>query len=332
MKLSFIVPVYNVEDYLTDCLQSLYTQSLAESDFEVVIVNDGSLDSSSVIVEDFQKKHANIKYYTQTNQGLSAARNMGIEKAQGEYILCIDSDDFLLPDTIVLLLEKAIENDLEVMRGEYRHCDDAGNLLPPMPINKISKSYANQIVDGDILYRCIFGIAFFSPLLMIKRTLLLTHNLYFTKGLYFEDIDFALRLSFLVKRVMYLPVIFYVYRLRNGSITASMSEKKLNDLVSIILKLRSYSQSVHCQPETRKVMERNLTNLCVYFLLRVTEFAFSNRHQIMKPFVTNHIRPLRVAGGTKEKIVSFLYNLLGSGVIYLLYPALKIKSFIHNRI
>lgn len=330
MKLSFIVPVYNVEKYLDQCLQSLYDQSLLESDFEILIVNDGSLDNSLLIAERFLEQHTNIRIYTQKNRGLSSARNWGILNAKGDYIIFVDSDDYLLPNTISSLLNKAIQNELELVRGEYCHCNEEGDLMPARSIEKEKILYADTIVDGEVLYRHIFGKAFFSPLLLIKRTLLISNNLYFEEGMYFEDIIFALRLSFVVKRVMYHPITFYVYRLREGSITFSMNEKKLNDLVSIILKIRNYSQSVGLFPETRLVMESNLTNLCVYFLLRLTEFDFAKRKQITLPLLQNHILPLLVVGDTKEKLVSSGFNMLGNNIFYLLYPVVKMKSIIRK--
>ena len=96
MKLSYIVPVYNVEAYLDKCLQSLYNQSLELVDFEVVIINDGSSDNSLKIIEKYRSLYQNITLIDQENQGLSVARNNGIGQAKGDYILCVDSDDFLI--------------------------------------------------------------------------------------------------------------------------------------------------------------------------------------------------------------------------------------------
>ena len=115
MKLSYIVPVYNVEAYLDKCLRSLYNQSLELADFEVVIINDGSSDSSIEIIEKYRTLYQNITLIEQENQGLSVARNNGINHAKGDYILCVDSDDFLIQDSISNLLQKAIDLNLDVV-------------------------------------------------------------------------------------------------------------------------------------------------------------------------------------------------------------------------
>ena len=100
IKLSIIVPVYNVEEYIRPCVESIFKQGLDESTYEVILVNDGTKDNSFGVIEDIVNSHSNILIVEQKNQGLSAARNTGMTKASGDYILFLDSDDLLIENTL----------------------------------------------------------------------------------------------------------------------------------------------------------------------------------------------------------------------------------------
>lgn len=323
VKLSVIIPVYNVERYLEQCLQSVYEQSLSTDEFEVIVINDGTEDNSVEIVRRYAEQHCNIHFINQINQGLSATRNNGIRYAKGNYILCLDSDDFLLPETLSALLEKAISNDLEVLRADYQNCEENGTLLPKPADNVQRRPYYDQIVDGNTLYEKIYCKEFFSPLMLMKRTFLLKHDLFFEEGRYFEDVEFAFRLSRVARRVMYLPSVFYVYRLRNNSITHTVSEKKILDMRDIILKLKSYP---NISSSTRFVMEENITSLFVFMLFRIAEGGVSMRSNVLQKVSAMNLK-LRVSGMLKEVIVSFLFNILGIKIIPLLSVLLKIKTY-----
>ena len=118
IKVSVIVPVYNVEDYLARCLDSLVNQTLKE--IEIIVVNDGSPDNSQKIIDKYAKKYLNIKAYKKENGGLSDARNYGIKKANGEYIAFIDSDDFVTTDMYEKMYQKAKTGNMSNRPTEER--------------------------------------------------------------------------------------------------------------------------------------------------------------------------------------------------------------------
>ena len=120
VKISVIVPVYNVEKYLEKCLDSLVNQTL--KDIEIIIVNDGSLDNSQEIIDKYAKKHKTIKSYIKENGGLSDARNYGIKQASGKYISFIDSDDYVKENMYELMYNKLEEKNLKV--SDYVDCDN----------------------------------------------------------------------------------------------------------------------------------------------------------------------------------------------------------------
>ena len=113
IKLSIIVPVYNVEKYIRPCIESIFKQGLDDRDFEVIIVNDGSTDRSMEMIKDIITQHNNITIINQENLSLSVARNNGIAVAKGEYLLMPDSDDLLIENSLKPLLEKALETKVD---------------------------------------------------------------------------------------------------------------------------------------------------------------------------------------------------------------------------
>lgn len=123
-QLSIIIPVYNVEKYIRTCIESLYRQGLNEECFEVIIVNDGTRDRSMDVIADIVQKHSNIIIIEQENQGLSMARNNGLAKASGEYILFVDSDDLLIDNSLPPLLEKALETKVDLIVADYLAMQD----------------------------------------------------------------------------------------------------------------------------------------------------------------------------------------------------------------
>ena len=119
LKLSIIVPVYNVEPHIRPCIESIFNQGLDEKDYEVIIVNDGSTDKSMEMITDIISQHNNIIIINQENQGLSMARNNGIEKASGEYIQFVDSDDLLIDNSLPYLLNQALASKADLVIADF---------------------------------------------------------------------------------------------------------------------------------------------------------------------------------------------------------------------
>src|SRR5690554_3713943 len=115
IKISLIIPVYNVEKYLEKCLNSCMNQDISEEEYEIIIVNDGTKDSSLSIALKFEQKYKNIKVYSQENQGLSAARNKGLSLAKGEYVWFIDSDDWIKENCLKSITDKCFKENLDAL-------------------------------------------------------------------------------------------------------------------------------------------------------------------------------------------------------------------------
>ena len=115
LLLSIIVPVYNVEKYLVRCIDSLVTQDVDACDYEIIMVNDGSTDNSLSVAEDLAAKYNNIVIVSHENRGLAAARNTGLRNASGQYVMFVDSDDYLTPNVISKMLKISFDNDLDIL-------------------------------------------------------------------------------------------------------------------------------------------------------------------------------------------------------------------------
>ena len=115
MKLSVVVPLYNKEKYIDRCLKSLLAQEVSSADYEIIIVDDGSTDSSQSIAQEYAEKHLNIQLFCQQNQGAGAARNKGLELANGDYIYFLDADDYIASNVLKYLLEICEDHELEIL-------------------------------------------------------------------------------------------------------------------------------------------------------------------------------------------------------------------------
>lgn len=225
--LSIIIPIYNVEKYIKDCLDSVI--SYDSSEYEIVVVNDGTPDGSMEIVYRYQQLHLDkIKIIEQENKGLSIARNNGIEKAIGKYVWCVDSDDYLTKGAINNVLTLIKENDVEIFSMPLNFCYENGN-------NKIeyNSNNSNKIfIGGDYLKKKFpFGA---STRYIIKKEFIKKHNLNFVSGKLHEDGDFGLRLLYYAQNILVLNKSFYNYRIRNnGSIMSSWKVRNSLDLLSI---------------------------------------------------------------------------------------------------
>ena len=212
IKVSVIVPVYNVEKYLDKCLNTLAKQKL--KDIEVIIVNDGSPDNSQKIIDKYTKEYPNMKSYIKENGGLSDARNYGIKKAKGEYIAFLDSDDYVTEDMYKKMYEKAKSGNFDMVV-----CDL--NYVYP---NKVIPASSNVPTDTTNIKKCMLNIYPAAWNKIFKRKLF-DNGIEFKKGVWFEDVEFIYRLLPSVKSIGTIHEHFNQYVQRDGSITNTINRK-----------------------------------------------------------------------------------------------------------
>lgn len=245
LKLSVIVPVYNVSKYLAKCLDSLICQELKPEEYEIIVVNDGSTDNSEEISRQYEEKYSNIKVVRQKNQGLSGARNTGIKLAHGKYIQFVDSDDYLQPNVLKTLVEKMESDNLDVLRFNYQNVNENYEVFEPYKEHKPYVDYRDEVCDGLTFLTERLGYACYAVQFLIKSELLKKEGNTFKSGIYFEDTEWTPRILTQAKRVTSTDLMVYNYLLRLGSITNSVSiEKKRKVLDDKMLLVSSLKQQM----------------------------------------------------------------------------------------
>lgn len=243
--LSIIVPVYNVEAYLPDCLDSIFSQMDSLSDIEVIVVNDGSPDGSAAILEKYRKRYDNISVITQSNQGLSLARMNGLERAQGEYVWFVDSDDYLADHALqnLLPLIQAPDAPSVIMTPIRRKDAKTDNLYLDYELE------APRLMDGpDVLLNGEFP-SWTASRFITRRALFKNEWLGFPPGLLHEDEYFGAALLMIAERVLVYDQELYKHRIRPGSIMQSISVRSSYDYVSNYALLKAFSETL---PDKRK--------------------------------------------------------------------------------
>ena len=239
IPLSIIIPVYNVEKYIGKCLSSIYMQNIDSSLFEVVVVNDGTPDDSMSIVQSYVDRYSNIRIISQINQGLSVARNNGIQQAQGMYVWCVDSDDWLIDGSLNIILSQ-LENDYDVLKVLLRRVKEEDESYTDDNYNKYLVS--KIVVSGKDF---LFDEGTFAPAqgLIVKREFLNKFNLLYYPGLYHEDSEFCPRALYLASSVYLFKVPCYNYLLRrNSSIMSTMKLKNFQDLIQVFRNLNDFGK------------------------------------------------------------------------------------------
>jgi Glycosyltransferases involved in cell wall biogenesis len=219
LLLSIIVPVYNVEEYIRPCIESIFRQGFDEDCFEVIIVNDGTKDHSMEVIQDIIEQHKNIIVLNQENQGLSVARNNGIAMAKGEYILMPDSDDLLIENSLNPLLEIAIEYEADLVVADYLKMNDKeiDNIKYNPPLQKefvYKEKTGEQLFLEDLNpYQCYVWRTLF------RREFLLRNDLKFVPGVYYQDVPFTHESYLKAQRCIKTSWLLNIYRIGHESAT-----------------------------------------------------------------------------------------------------------------
>ncbi len=247
---SIIVPIYNVEQYLAECLDSLVNQTL--KDIEIICVNDGSPDNSADIVREYIQADSRIKLIEQENRGLSGARNTGLKVAKGEYVYFMDSDDWLESGAMDICYQVAVTKGVDVVFFDAIAFkdgvdDDVGDMPDDYNRALALSEVANKRIRAKKLFMQMINNSTMRSsvcLNFIKRKLLLENRLYFEEGLIHEDELFTPQLYALASTMMYIPCMFFHRRVRPGSIMTSVKiEKTLESLCHIISELCAFAKS-----------------------------------------------------------------------------------------
>lgn len=252
IKVSIIVPVYNVETYIRKCLESLINQTLQE--IEIIVVNDGSKDHSEDIVKDcMQKAPEKIKYYTKENGGLSSARNFGISKATGKYIGFVDGDDYVEKEMYEVMYNKAKETQADLVEcnfyWEYPKKKKAD-------LGKHYKGVREMLLDARVM----------ACNKLYRREDIINSEVTFPLGLQYEDVEFFYKFIIHTEKVSFVKEPLYHYVQRKESIANSQTEKT-KDIFTVLQHVLDYYKENHLYDTYKEELEYMITRflLCSSF-------------------------------------------------------------------
>lgn len=235
-KVSVIIPVYNTEQYLEACLDSVFGQTLKE--LEVILVNDGSTDASLRIMEDYQAKYPDrVKLLSKENGGQATARNMAIPLCTGEYVGFVDSDDYIEPEMYECMYRKAKDAD-----ADYVECDYVNVKVNQNGEQERIADYGSRVRE----YTCKEDM-FIDPMLapwnkIYRRTLLQESDVRFPEGYIYEDTAFCLKAISLIKRFAFVPEKFVVHYFRGGSTMNVNKSKRVSNIFPVLKDVITFYQ------------------------------------------------------------------------------------------
>lgn len=262
LKLSIIIPVYNVEKYIAKSLESVLEQGLNKDEFEVIVVSDGSTDGSFKIAQEFAKKYDQFKLIEKENGGIGSARNCGLDIARGKYVYFLDSDDYLLPNSLITLIEISDKHNLDIITFISKSFSSSSTKNTEVSNSSNEENQLSAIMSGEEYvankkYRSE-AWSYMTNLEFLRKT-----EVRFIEKRYLEDVIFSLKLFLEAKRMAHLNWDTHRYRISPGS---AMQSRKPEHYLKII---RDLQYAVLCfEPIIKKLEEKKSSVDC---LIRVKD-------------------------------------------------------------
>lgn len=276
MKLSIIIPAYNAEAYLPQCLDSILAQE--HQDYEVIVVDDGSTDGTAALLE----RYPDVKVIHQENRGMSTARNRGLDEARGEYILFVDSDDLLTDGALETLVAKLSGEDIIAFNAKKLH-DATGEhtyhptIREPETTDGWTYFCRHRLEATDIHFVCIWQRAY-------RRQFLIDNNLRFADGiLRAEDDLFTTQAMLAAKTLRTITPCLYIYRIRANSITTTVDRRRFDDSLRVQRLLADLF--IPLQGVDKKAIYRVLASNYINLFSRKTKSLYGNIDREMKRWV-----------------------------------------------
>lgn len=275
IKVSVIVPVYNVEEYLEKCLDSLGKQTLKE--IEIIVVNDESPDNSQKIIDKYSKKYTTIHGYQKKNGGVSDARNFGIQKATGEYIAFVDGDDYVTLDMYEKMYNKAKSGNFDVVVCDLNYVYEDGSIKTIS--SRIEHDTTNIKKTYIDMYPCVWN--------KIYARELFNKKIEFKKGVWFEDVDFLYKIFPYIKTIGVVKEPLNQYVQRTGSITKTF-DKRLYDYIDNFNDLIKFYEERNIYNTYKKELEYCYVRyLYATFIRQATHFDEDEFNKAVKVAIEN---------------------------------------------
>lgn len=279
-KISIIIPVYNAENTLNRCLDSIVNQEY--KNYEVILINDGSTDNSKQILDEYKDKYTNIIVKHKINEGVSSARNMGLEIASGEYIMFADSDDFLSKDCLKTLINEINSKNIDLITSSFFEIYPEGNIVEH---NILKNSYTGlKIINNLPDYYFIEG--FIHPCWgkLYKRKIIINNNIKFEKQSLSEDTVFNIEYLKYCKNIGFLnEKLYYYYRYTENNLTSKVYENVFEIYIEVENKFKEFGLS---ESTIEKTMYPQYYN-SVIKVIKSNNFRYSKKKDILNKALNN---------------------------------------------
>ena len=300
MKLSIIVPVYNVETFLNKCVDSLLAQDLPKEDYEIILVDDGSTDGSGKLCDSLAAEHGIIRVIHQQNRGLSGARNAGIPVASGDYVLFVDSDDYLCPNALGTLVGRMEDQDLDILRFNYQNVNMDGAVFEPNKYVKPFVDYSSEVCDGETFLNERLGFACYAWQFMVKASILQQEGNGFKEGIYFEDVEWTPRILLLARRVASTDTVVYNYLFRTGSIARNKDTEKKRKAIRDKMAILEGFAALKPQVKDNRWFRGMSSQIALSILDTVGRFFYPERKEYIRALKQQVAFPLSTYHATKS--------------------------------
>lgn len=308
MLFSIILPIYNVEKYLSICVESILKQTFR--DYELILVDDGSTDKSPALCNEFQKQDDRIKVIHKKNGGLSDARNAGTRIAQGKYIIYIDSDDFLISEEFLEKVYQKTEKSPDIIWYKYVKYFDSTEKMDECKFSYSSavnaENYVSKVkalVEKDAFY----GMAWIKA---IRRAIIVDNDIQFEVGLLGEDMEWNYHIIYNSNSMELIDEPFLAYRQREGSITSTHKLKNLTDFIYI---LEKWSEKIKKEETNTQLQIALYGSLAKYYsnLLIVYSRLTDKKKKDYKMRVKNLGWLLEYSLSSRPRTIKKIHSILG---------------------
>lgn len=318
VKVSIVVPVYNIEKYLRRCINSIVSQTY--KNLEIILIDDGSKDASGIICDEYAKKDFRVKVFHIKNSGSAEARNYGINQANGKYLMFVDSDDYLELNGVAELVKIAEKYQIDMLCGKYKTVDINGNDLKlPMRSFLCCKENTNVLNGEDylvinsietVLWRYFYSLQYIKD----NKLRLMTFN---GNGCY-EDNDFVIKAIHKCKRIKYCNVAFYNYVQRNDSQSHIRNPFLSFNIIKIADNLVKYCQKEVKSKQCKKFFNNYIDFLYAQSVQRIIQLQcdiqiFNNdvfKEKVAKRLLKTQIKKYRIIGFCLKLDLMPVYNIV----------------------
>ncbi len=330
--------MYNVAPYVEKCIRSLEDQDIPKNEYELICVNDGSPDNCREIIETLQLEFPNIVLINQENQGVSMARNNGIDVATGKYLLFVDTDDYIKPNILKERINHMIHNDLDVglsgyiilntnFEEEYRFelNYDNNRVLSGLEYSYTYARGRSEIRDPHRSWAIFF-----------KNTFIKTHKLHYLPGVPFlEDGEFMYRVQCLAKRVSYIAEPFYLRTTRPGSATQSrlfISDRAIRGFINAARNLKEFQKGQSLTSAQRSYLNQPIVKYCLSSIIACTDIrSLYKIFRVRKQLIKNDLKKLDLTSCSSFHAKNGRYYNKSIYCFFLMYLLFKAKISIRNR-